>query len=319
MSSHRRTSPPDAFAAVALRLRARRRLVPERRDPPAAARRVDRLARARTARAAATRSPPGTTCRCSRICGCAGAAAAAACTSRCAIRPSSCSRGWSSRPSPLRYGATPMTPVWCVFAAALIAAAVIDFDHQIIPDEISLGGLVVALVVVPAVRALGGEPFCPRSAAVASRCAARRRPALDRRLRSRPHLGRAGARVRPLAGRGRGAAAPAQRRLLGLVPGPGLRRRQAARHDRRRRRAVRRARDDSGRSLAGLVVGIAWAAAVRNWTAPFGFGPAIAAGALLVVLVPHRTLFSAGLRRRVTATGSRAAEWWIPGEDSNLH
>ena len=44
-------------------------------------------------------------------------------------------------------------------------------------------------------------------------------------------------------------------------------------------------------SVAGLIVGIVWAAAVRSWTTPFGFGPAIAAGALLVVLVPHRTLF----------------------------
>ena len=40
-------------------------------------------------------------------------------------------------------------------------------------------------------------------------------------------------------------------------------------------------------SLAGLVGGVAWAAAKRNWSTPFGFGPAIAAGALLVLLVPH--------------------------------
>ena len=34
-----------------------------------------------------------------------------------------------------------MTLVGCAFAAALVATAAIDFDHQIIPDEISLGGL----------------------------------------------------------------------------------------------------------------------------------------------------------------------------------
>jgi prepilin signal peptidase PulO-like enzyme (type II secretory pathway) len=37
-------------------------------------------------------------------------------------------------------------------------------------------------------------------------------------------------------------------------------------------------------SLAGLVLGLAWAAVTRNFHTPFGFGPAIAAGALLVVL-----------------------------------
>jgi prepilin signal peptidase PulO-like enzyme (type II secretory pathway) len=40
-------------------------------------------------------------------------------------------------------------------------------------------------------------------------------------------------------------------------------------------------------SLAGLVLGVAWAAVTRRWSAPFGFGPAIAAGALVVILVPH--------------------------------
>ena len=42
----------------------------------------------------------------------------------------------------LRYGLSPMTLVLQCFAAALIAAAMIDFDHRIIPDEISVGGLV---------------------------------------------------------------------------------------------------------------------------------------------------------------------------------
>ena len=58
-----------------------------------------------------------------------------------------------------RFGATPLLPVWCLFAAALVAAAAIDFDHQIIPDEISLGGLVLALLLVPAVHVwLGADP-----------------------------------------------------------------------------------------------------------------------------------------------------------------
>ncbi len=36
-----------------------------------------------------------------------------------------------------RFGATPMALVWMAFGAALLAAAAIDFDHRIIPDEIS--------------------------------------------------------------------------------------------------------------------------------------------------------------------------------------
>ncbi len=39
-------------------------------------------------------------------------------------------------------------------------------------------------------------------------------------------------------------------------------------------------------SLVGLALGIGWAVFTREWNTPFGFGPAIAAGALLVLLVP---------------------------------
>ncbi len=49
----------------------------------------------------------------------------------------------------MRFGASVWTLVYCAFAAALIAVAMIDYDHQIIPDAISLGGLATALVVVP--------------------------------------------------------------------------------------------------------------------------------------------------------------------------
>ena len=53
-----------------------------------------------------------------------------------------------------RFGLQPMTLLSCAFAAALVAAAVIDFDHQIIPDEISLGGLLLALLLA------GGSVAC---------------------------------------------------------------------------------------------------------------------------------------------------------------
>jgi leader peptidase (prepilin peptidase)/N-methyltransferase len=59
----------------------------------------------------------------------------------------------------IRYGPTAWTAVYCVFAAALIAAAMIDHDHQIIPDSISVGGLVLALAIVPGVAALSGSNY----------------------------------------------------------------------------------------------------------------------------------------------------------------
>ena len=41
-------------------------------------------------------------------------------------------------------------------------------------------------------------------------------------------------------------------------------------------------------SVVGVAMGLAWALATRRWNAPFGFGPAIAVGALFVVLVPFQ-------------------------------
>ena len=41
-------------------------------------------------------------------------------------------------------------------------------------------------------------------------------------------------------------------------------------------------------SVAGLVFGLAWAAFTRRLDAPFGFAPAIACGALFVVLLSPR-------------------------------
>jgi leader peptidase (prepilin peptidase)/N-methyltransferase len=190
-----------------------------------------------------------------------------------------------------RYGAAPMTPVWCAFAAALIAAAIIDFDHQIIPDEISLGGLVFALVLVPAVSTLGGESFSRallRSVAGAALgggllwfvgfAHARLSTAFGREFGHWPGEGEEIPRPSSVdywvwfPGLGFGDVKLLA--MIGAVVGP-----------------VGVLETILAASIAGLVVGIVWAAAVRNWTAPFGFGPAIAAGALLVVLVPHRTLF----------------------------
>ena len=55
-----------------------------------------------------------------------------------------------------RYGPTLEALLWMGFAAALLAAAAIDFEHQIIPDEISLGGLAAGLLLLPGLAWLEG-------------------------------------------------------------------------------------------------------------------------------------------------------------------
>ena len=48
--------------------------------------------------------------------------------------------------------------------------------------------------------------------------------------------------------------------------------------------------DDPGASIVGLLMGVGWALATRRLGSPFGFAPAIVAGALVVLLLP-RSLF----------------------------
>jgi leader peptidase (prepilin peptidase)/N-methyltransferase len=186
----------------------------------------------------------------------------------------------------LRYGAVAMTLVWLAFAAALIAAAAIDFDHRIIPDEISVGGLLVALVAAPAAQWADGTPFW----------AALQRSALGALLGAGAlwSVGFAHARIAGALGRrfehwpGEGASPPrpgsldywiwfpgvgfGDVKLLGLigaVAGP-----------------LGALETILAASLAGLVLGVAWASVTRQWSTPFGFAPALSAGALLVVLSP---------------------------------
>lgn len=46
----------------------------------------------------------------------------------------------------LRYGMWPWVALaYCIFVAGLVAAAFIDFEHFIIPDEITIGGIVVGI------------------------------------------------------------------------------------------------------------------------------------------------------------------------------
>ncbi len=190
-----------------------------------------------------------------------------------------------------QHGAVPMTPVWCAFAAALIAASVIDYDHHIIPDEISVGGLVAALVAVPAVEWLSGAPFAREwirsalGAAVGGGALwsvgfahARLSSALGRRFDHWPGPGEALPKPTSLdywiwfPGVGFGDVKLLA--MIGAVLGP-----------------IGVLETILAASLLGLAMGVAWALATRRWNAPFGFGPAIAAGALLVLLLPERLFF----------------------------
>ena len=186
----------------------------------------------------------------------------------------------------LRYGASAMTLVWLAFAAAMIAAAAIDFDHRIIPDEISVGGLLVALVAVPAAQWADGTPYrgaLQRSALGALLGAgalwsvgfahARIASALGRRFDHWPGEGEAPPRPGSLdywiwfPGVGFGDVKLLA--MIGAVVGP-----------------LGALETILAASLAGLVLGVAWASVTRQWSTPFGFAPALAAGALLVVLSP---------------------------------
>jgi len=55
-----------------------------------------------------------------------------------------------------RFGAWPIGWVYVAFVAALIAASFIDLEFQIIPDEISLGGLAAGLLVSALIPSLHG-------------------------------------------------------------------------------------------------------------------------------------------------------------------
>jgi len=54
------------------------------------------------------------------------------------------------------FGLTLVSLAYLAFVCALIVASVVDIDHQIIPDEISVGGLAVGLVVSGLIPALHG-------------------------------------------------------------------------------------------------------------------------------------------------------------------
>jgi leader peptidase (prepilin peptidase)/N-methyltransferase len=183
-----------------------------------------------------------------------------------------------------RHGVSPMAAVYLLFAATLVAAAAIDFDHRIIPDRLSLGGLAVALALVPAAKTASGEPFGGALAVSVAGALlgggvlwtvgflhARVAVALGRRFEHWPGDGEALPRPASLdywtwfPGLGFGDVKLLA--MIGAVLGPfGVLEALVA------------------GALAGLVVGLGFAAALRRFDAPFGFAPAPAAGAMIVAL-----------------------------------
>lgn len=187
-----------------------------------------------------------------------------------------------------RTGATPALPLLFAFAAALVAASAIDFDHRIIPDEISLGGLVVALVGMPVAAWLAGGAWTQAlgvsfaGAALGSGLLwlvgfvhARVCVALGREFEHWPGEGEELPRPDSLdywiwfPGLGFGDVKLLA--MIGAVLGP---------------RGV--LETILAASAAGLLVGLAWVVITRRPSAPFGFAPAIACGALFVLLSPVR-------------------------------
>ena len=185
-----------------------------------------------------------------------------------------------------RYGPTVETLLWMVFAAALLAVAAIDFDHQIIPDEISLGGLVAGLTLLPGLVWLsGGDAFeAFRGAAFGAALGGgvlwivgfahtRLSVALGRTFDHWP-------------GEGEALPRPASLDYWTWFPGLGFGDVKLLAMIGAWVGVVGVVQTILAAAVVGLAFGLGWAAVRRRFDAPFGFAPAIAIGALLVVLFP---------------------------------
>jgi len=192
-----------------------------------------------------------------------------------------------------RFGWSVHAAVTMVFAAALVAASAIDFDHQLIPDEITLGGLALGLTLIPALRVLGGAGAQIAWAHALSGAVlgggllwvigfAHARWCASRGRRFEHWPGEGEGFPRPWSGDywmwfpGMGFGDVKLLAMIGSVLGP-----------------VGVIQCVMVAAILGLLIGLAWMLVRRDVAAPFGFGPALAAGALIVLLAPLPTTFSA--------------------------
>lgn len=186
----------------------------------------------------------------------------------------------------LRFGFTLESLLFTVFAAGLIVAGLVDIDHQIIPDEVSLGGLVVGLIAVPLFMVHAGAPL---SAALAHSFLgaglgggllwivgflhARLCVATGREFDHWPGEGESIPRPRDpdywMWFPGMGFGDIKLLAMIGSFLGP-----------------VGVVTTIMLASILGLLLGLGWAIATRTWNSPFGFGPAIAGAALLALFLP---------------------------------
>jgi leader peptidase (prepilin peptidase)/N-methyltransferase len=186
----------------------------------------------------------------------------------------------------LRFGPSASALLWMAFAAILVAAAAIDFDHRIIPDELSLGGLALGLSLWPAAQVWEGATVADAVGHAAAGAAlgggvlwlvgfvhARICVAAGRRFEHWPGDGE----DYPARGTldwwtwfpGMGFGDVKLLAMIGAFVGP-----------------LGVVQTIVEASLAGLLFGLVWALLRRGLETPFGFGPMLALGALLTVLWP---------------------------------
>jgi len=186
-----------------------------------------------------------------------------------------------------KFGLSWWTPIWLAFAAALVAAAVIDIDHQIIPDEISLGGLLVGLTVVPfALVQMGASPGDAILHAGLGALVGGGALWLVGFLHARISV-MTGREFEHWPGEGEDVPVPSSLDYWTWFPGLGF-------GDVKLLAMIGVFLGPLGvlmtitlASIAGLAIGCGWALATRSFASPFGFAPAIAAGALIALLAPQ--------------------------------
>lgn len=187
----------------------------------------------------------------------------------------------------IRFGFSLDTLLFALFGAALVVAALVDIDHQIIPDEVSLGGLVVGLVAVPAWLVAQGNDlatavqFSGMGALlgggmlwIVGFAHARFSVAVGREFEHWP-------------GEGEEIPKPGELDYWMWFPGMGF-------GDIKLLAMIGAFLGPVGvvttvllASVLGLVLGVGFALVTRSWDSPFGFGPAIAGAAVLALFVPE--------------------------------